>query len=188
MIKETIEQSPILEQEPIPTVFYGAAIQGAKDRSERANIHRSIMSCIAGQGFKVMYDHTGGRSLDETKKLLGQTLPDVPQSGIERKIYIRKKMLEGAEGDISAAVFEVSEPSLGTGMELAHAYLRPRMNISAIPILILYQEGYWPNNLSTMVDGISEDELPNVRIGRYKDLEEAQQITAAFLHGVKEGA
>jgi len=38
-------------------------------------------------------------------------------------------MIEGVEGDIDTAVFEVSTPSLGTGIEISHVYLRPRMNL-----------------------------------------------------------
>jgi hypothetical protein len=47
--------------------------------------------------------------------------------GIERRIYVRNKMIEGIESDIAAAVFKISTPSLGTGVEIAHTYLRPRM-------------------------------------------------------------
>ena len=36
---------------------------------------------------------------------------------------------------IDAAVFEVSTPSLGTGIEIAHTYLRPRLGLPAIPML-----------------------------------------------------
>jgi hypothetical protein len=36
----------------------------------------------------------------------------------------------------------VSTSSLGTGIELAHAYLRPGLGLPAIPVIALYQEDY----------------------------------------------
>ena len=53
-------------------------------------------------------------------------------------------MIELIEGDIDAAIFEVSTPSLNTGIEIAHAYLRPRLGLMAIPVFALYQKNYWP--------------------------------------------
>jgi hypothetical protein len=62
---------------------------------------------------------------------------------------------------IHAAIFDVSTPSLGTGIEIAHAYLRPRLCLPAIPVIALYQKDCWPNNLSTMIRGIPSDEVSN---------------------------
>ncbi len=86
---------------------------------------------------------------------------------MERSILIRNKMIEFIEGDIDAAVFEVSTPSLGTGIELAHAYLRPRLGLPAIPVIALYQKNYWPNNLSTMIRGINQDAVPDFVVLEY---------------------
>ena len=62
---------------------------------------------------------------------------------------------------IDAAIFEVSTPSLVTGIELAHAYLRPKLGLTEISVMALYQKDYWPNNLSTMIRGITSDEVSN---------------------------
>ena len=94
-------------------------------------------------------------------------------------------MIEAVEGDIAGAVFEVSVPSLGTGIEIAHAYLRPRMGLEGIPILFLYQKGYWPGNLSTMVRGIPLEEMSNIEIGEYDNLEEAKEFLKRFLGSLK---
>jgi len=57
--------------------------------------------------------------------LLEKSLGPLQPPGVARTVLIRNKMTEFIEGDIDAAVFEVSTPSLGTGIEIAHAYLRP---------------------------------------------------------------
>ena len=81
-------------------------------------------------------------------------------------------MIEAIEGDIKAAIFEVSNPSLGTGIEIAHAYLRPRVGLSLIPVLALYKKDYWPNKPSTMIKGISKDIVPHFTLKEYKNLGE----------------
>jgi hypothetical protein len=98
---------------------------------------------------------------DATAKLLEETLGTLPPQGMERTVLIRNKMIEFIEGDIDAAVFEVSTPSLGTGIEIAHTYLRAGLGLPAIPVIALYQKDYWPNNLSTMIRGIPRDEVSN---------------------------
>ena len=165
-------------------VFYGAAIQGAKDRTERAHINRALIECIKHQGYTVAFEHTCGRTMEETAELLGKAVGPLPPVGIERTRYVRRKLVEAVESDIVAAVFEVSTPALGTGIELAHAYLRPRMGMPEIPILLLYQKGYWPNNLSSMVRGISAEEAPSLNLKQYNDLEEAKACISQFLTGL----
>ena len=88
------------------------------------------------------------------------------------------------ESDICAAVFEVSTPSLGTGIELAHAYLRPRIGLTTIPILALYEEGFWPNNLSSMISGITPESLPQFQLKEYSTTENAAYYLRQFLRGI----
>ena len=91
----------------------------------------------------------------------------------------------GQSGDIDAAVFEVSVPSLGTGIEMAHAYLRPRLGLPEIPILALYEKDFWPNNLSSMVRGLSSGLYPNFVVKEYEDLEEACHHTGQFITSIE---
>ena len=119
-------------------VFYGAAIQGSTDRKERSHVHEFIINAIKKQGFDVYTEHTTGKTYEEAIKKLEQSIGSMPKEDFQRRIYVRNKMIEGVESDISAAIFEVSTPSLGTGVEFAHAYLRPRMGLKEIPILALY--------------------------------------------------
>ena len=87
---------------------------------------------------------------------------------------------------IEAAVFEVSTPSLGTGIEIAHAYLRPRLGLPAIPVIALYQKDYWPNNLSTMIRGITRDEVSNFMLKVY-DVGKAALDELQGVHKVENG-
>ena len=161
-------------------VFYGAAIQGAENRKKRANIHKTIIDSIKKQGFEVYTEHTTGKTYEEAIEKLEQSIGKMPKNDIDRRVYVRDKMIEGVESNIKAAVFEVSTPSLGTGVEIAHAYLRPRMGLKDIPILALYEKDYWPNKLSTMIRGISNEELPNFNLIEYKNIDDVENIIQKF--------
>ena len=161
-------------------VFYGAAIQGAENRKKRANIHKTIIDSIKKQGFDVYTEHTTGKTYKEAIEKLEQSIGKMPKDDLKRRVFVRNKMIEGIESDIMAAVFEVSTPSLGTGVEIAHAHLRPRMGLKEIPILALYEKDYWPNKLSTMIRGISSDEFPNFTLLEYTSIDDAKKIIQKF--------
>jgi hypothetical protein len=161
-------------------VFYGAAIQGAENRKKRANIHRTIIDSIKKQGFDVYTEHTTGKTYEEAIEKLEQSIGKMPEDEQKRRIFVRNKMIEGIESDIKAAVFEVSTPSLGTGIEIAHAYLRPRMGLKEIPVLALYEKDYWPNKLSTMIQGISSEEVPNFNLVEYASIDIVEKIIHDF--------
>ncbi len=162
-------------------IFYGAAIQGERDRGERASLHRTLIDIIKAEGNEIVGEHTTGRNIAETAAHLKKIIPNLPETDRERRIAVRNKMIEYIESDIDAAIFEVSTPSHGTGMEIAHAYLRPRMGIREIPILTLYQHDYWPHKLSTMVQGLSTEAFPNIQQREYRNTEEAAQYVQEFL-------
>ena len=166
-------------------VFYGAAIQGNNDRKERSHVHRAIINAIKNNGCQVISEHTAGESFDETANLLENSIGPLPPVGDERTVYVRRKMIELLESNIDAAVFEVSTPSLGTGIEIAHSYLRPRLGLRQIPVLALYQKDYWPNKLSSMIKGITEQELPHFKVIEYEKPEDANIIIPNFLIYVK---
>lgn len=162
-------------------VFYGAAIQGSKNRKERAHVHEFIIQTIKKQGFKVYTEHTTGKTYEEAIKKLEQAIGKLPKDDIQRRIYVRNKMIEAVESDIKAAIFEVSSPSLGTGVEIAHAYLRPKMGLPTIPILALYEKDYWPNKLSTMIRGISKENVPHFNLIEYEKIDDTEKIIVEFL-------
>lgn len=162
-------------------IFYGAAIQGKEDGNERIHINRTLIETIKNMGHSVPFEHTTKESKEERARLLEKAIGPLPPLGIERTIYARRKVIEVLEGDIDAAIFEVSIPSLGTGIEITHAYLRPKMGLKEIPILLLYQKDYWSADLSSMIRGISKEEVPNLHLREYKDIEDAKSIILQFL-------
>ena len=162
-------------------IFFSAAIQGASNREERAAVHRLIINALKNCGCEVISEHTTGKDYDSTVGLLEDKLGSLPPRGMERSILIRNKMIEFIEGDIDAAFFEVSTPSLGTGIEVAHAYLRPRLGLTAIQVFALYQKNYWPNNLSTMIRGITKDEVSNFVVKEYDEPGNAAEFIPELL-------
>jgi hypothetical protein len=166
-------------------VFYGAAIQGATDRKERSLVHEFFITTIQKQGYEVYTEHTTGKTYEEAIQKLEKSIGPLPKDELKRKRYVRNKMIDGVEGDIKAAIFEVSTPSLGTGIEIAHAYLRPRLGLSLIPVLALYEKDYWPNKLSTMIKGISKEDVSHFTLKEYKTLEDGKEIIYEFLKGLK---
>jgi hypothetical protein len=175
----------ILSTDDEMKVFYGAAIQGAKNRKERSKVHQFLINTIKKQGFEVFTEHTTGKSYKEAIEKLEQAIGPIPKNNTDRRIYVRNKMIEAIEGDIKAVVFEVSTPSLGTGIEIAHAYLRPRLGLSTVPVLALYEKDYWPNKLSTMIRGISTEDVPHFTLKEYKDFEEGKKSLNEFLINLK---
>jgi len=167
-------------------VFYGAAIQGAAERKDRTHINSDIIESIKSFGFEVITEHTTGQDFDDTASKLEQSIGPLPPVGSERTVFIRNKMIQFVESDISAAVFEVSTPSLGTGIEIAHAYLRPRMDLKAVPVIALYQNGFWPNKLSAMLNGITEEAVPHFHLIRYSAPKDISRLLKPVLKQIKE--
>ena len=168
-------------------IFFGAAIQGAENRRQRAKVHQVIIDAIKSCGCTVISEHTTGSDYDDTIALLENSFGPIPPKGKERTVYVRKKMIELVEGDIDAAIFEVSTPSLGTGIELAHAYLRPRLGIQPIPVLALYQKDYWPNKLSSMIKGITAEEISHFQLYEYARAEDAYHFIPLLIEGITSG-
>lgn len=168
-------------------LYYGAAIQGTKDRKERVEVNRAIVSHITANDVQVLTEHTTCDSREEVLKELDRRFGPIPKDPTELGIFTRNKMIELVEGSIDAAIFEVSTPSLGTGIEIAHAYLRPRLGLKEIPILALYQKDYWPNKLSIMISGITPAVAPTFRLKEYSSLDEAKSILSSFFSELRNG-
>ena len=166
-------------------VFYGAAIQGSKNRKERSHMNEILINTIKKQGYEVFTEHTTGKTYEEAIKKLEIAISPIPDDLYKRKIFVRNKMIEAIEGDIKAAIFEVSTPSLGTGIEISHAYLRPRLGLSTIPVLALYEKNYWPNKLSTMIKGISKEDVPNFILKEYDNFNDIDIILKDFFYQLK---
>ncbi len=163
-------------------IFFGTAIQGKRDRADRTEINQAIFDFIKENGGEVVYDHTLATTRQDTGARLEKVLGALPSADLERRILVRNKMIEMIEGDIDAAIFEVSVPSLGTGVEIAHAYLRSRMGLKDIPILILYEKDFWPHDLSTMIRGLTAETAPTTHVKEYTSLDEVKSYIKDFLN------
>jgi hypothetical protein len=150
-------------------VFFGAAIQGVATIGDRQSIYETILTTLKDMGHSIMTEHARGKTKEEIIALEVDAIGELPENELERRIYVRDKMVEFVESDIDIAIFEVSTPSLGTGIEFAHAYLRPRMGLKEIPIIALYQEGHWQNKLTTMIRGMTKETFPNLTVIDYSD-------------------
>jgi hypothetical protein len=168
-------------------VFFGAAIQGLRQRGERSALYAHLIGAIKREGHTVVSEHTLADNKDEVARRLEEAIGPLPPKGLFRCVYVRDKMIEAVESDIGAAIFEVSTPSLGTGVEIAHAYLRGRMGLSPIPILALYEKDYWPNDLSSMIAGITTEKVPRFVLHTYADADEASATVQWFLRGFSTG-
>jgi len=167
-------------------VFYGGAIQGAQNRKQRAAVHRAIINKIKDMGYNVVTEHTTGTSYAEAIQHLEEAIGPLPKEEMARRRYVRDKMIGFVESDVIATIFELSIPSLGTGIEFAHAYLRPRLGLKKIPVIGLYQKEYWPNKLSTMIRGIPIKNLNHVSIYDYKDIEDVKQYLESFFENMND--
>lgn len=162
-------------------VFFGTAIQAKKDRNERSEINEIISEAIKKSGGELVCEHILGKNIQQTAELLEESVGPLPPSGKERSIAVRNTLIDMVEGDIDAAIFEVSIPSLGTGIEIAHAYLRPKMGIKAIPILLLYQKDFQPNKLSSMLTGITPEKAEKLILKEYNSPTEIEGLVKSFL-------
>ena len=164
--------------------FYGAAIQGntLQQRRERAHVHRRLLGTIKRSNGLPLSEHVMGDSVEMTAELMQETLGPLPPPGLGRAQFVREGMIAFIEGELDAAVFEVSVPSLGTGVEIAHAYLRPRLGLRAVPILCLYQHGSRDSHLSAMVRGVSG--VDGFEVREYGDLDEADALIGEFVRRI----
>ena len=167
------------------SVFYGSAIQGGGKRGERTHVHGQIIKAIKDVGYIVSTEHTSSIDKSGAMALLEKSIGKLPDVGPNRTKFIRDKMIELVEGNVKACVFELSVPSIGTGIEFAHAYLRPKMGLTEVPILVLYQKSFWPNGLSSMVWGVKYGGMNNLTIIEYESLDDACSETQNFLSKIK---
>jgi hypothetical protein len=163
-------------------IYFGAGIQGspsAEARAERAALYRELISYIQSLGHEVLFEHTATNNKEEVWKVLERQFGPLPPAGPERGAFIRNRNIEAIEKMADAAIFEVSMPSLGVGIELAHAYLRPKMGLKSIPVLCLYQKDFWSHGLSVMVAGATPC---GVEVFEYGSLTESKKQIHDFLN------
>ena len=75
----------------------------------------------------------------------------------------------------------MSIPSLGTGIETAHEYLRFNMGLVCILVFVFYEKEFWSNKLLTMIAGISPEAAPHFFLKEYEDFDDGKKILDEFL-------
>ncbi len=166
-------------------IYFGAGIQASPNkevRAERASRNRELIEFIQSLGHEVLFEHTATNNKEEVWKVLEKQFGPLPPAGPERNVFIRNRNIEAIEKMADAAVFEVSMPSLGVGIELAHAYLRQSMGLKPIPVLCLYQNNFWDHGLSIMVTGARQN---GVVVIEYASLNEAKDKILEFFQATK---
>jgi len=162
--------------------FFGAAIQGHREWGAHAETYSTIIETINHHKHSILSDHTTGLSRDATIEKLEQKIGPLPNDEYQSRVYVRNKMIEMLErDDLAGIIFEVSVPSLGTGVEIAHAYLRERLGLKPVPILLLYKKDFWPNKLSSMVRGVPIDQFPCYHLLEYENLHDLKNTVESFL-------
>ena len=58
------------------------------------------------------------------------------------------------------------------------------MELPEIPILLLYQKNYWPNKLSSMLRGITNDVTGKLRLCEYESAQDLKKMIKEFLEGI----
>ena len=162
-------------------IYYGSAIQGELERGSRKHIHETVISLAQDLGHNIIGEPLTSKNREEIIAILEKMMGPLPKEKKERYIHIRNNLIDIVEGDIQAAIFEFSISSTGAGIEFAHAYSRPRFGLTEIPILVLYEKNYWPNGLSTMVNGLDPTEFPNVQVKEYSNSDELKKYVLDFL-------
>ena len=93
-------------------IFFGAAIQGAHNREERARVHRLIIDAIKSCDFEVISEHTTGRDYDATAQLLEKSLGTLSElEGNEISGSIEYKPEDGWDTGTYIFEAELKEPS-----------------------------------------------------------------------------
>jgi len=59
------------------------------------------------------------------------------------------------------------------------------MGLEEIPILALYEKDYWPNELSTMIRGISIKKFPNFNLTEYTNIDDVENIILNFVKNIR---
>jgi len=50
------------------------------------------------------------------------------------------------------------------------------MDLSAVPVIALYQNEFWPNKLSAMLNGITREQVPHFHLIRYDDAQDIHSL------------
>ncbi len=157
-------------------VYYSGTIRGVGGR--RSNLARRLVAFMAQQGADVLSEHVAAATPEERDSTFrARTSFDLPAMDEPWKVvrHVDTCWVDAA----THLVAVVDEPSLGVGMEIERALLKPQRGLVRTPILCLVHESRL-ENLSWMVRGVAE---PDFYLRTYGDVDDAERLVAAFLDG-----
>ena len=163
-------------------VYYAGSIRGA-DESDK-ELPWKIVRYMADNGADVLSEHVAARTPEERESIrakhVGQKILDA-YKGQDPDVVIRKIDLDWVD-QADCVVALVNAPSLGVGMELEHAILKPKLGLNETPVLALVHKNF-RNQLSAMVSGVTEEYF---YLKIYENIEDIQKYIDEFMIKVRE--
>lgn len=160
-------------------VYFSGSIKGAPEREP--HFAWELVRFMGEGGADVLSEHVAARTQQErdfvraarTGKLLDEMLAEPePWWDIRRQDNVWVD-------EATHVVALVNAPSLGVGMEIERAILKPSRGLNETPILALIHAELL-ESLSYMVRGITSEEAA-FQLRTYYDLAEAQAVVTEFL-------
>jgi hypothetical protein len=90
-------------------IFFGAAIQGASNRQERADVHRLIINALKANGCEVISEHTTGKDYETYNRQHIKNYFDLSDSVYYESSLITIKEMEAALKKAGTYVGTVAE-------------------------------------------------------------------------------
>lgn len=164
-------------------VYYCGSIRGVPESDPE--IHWKLVRFMADRGANVLSEHVAGRNDEEREEIrasrIGERVKDIIGHP-EPWFAVREIDLEWVD-QASHVVALINSPSLGVGMEIQHALLKPERGLPSTHILCLVREDLL-ESLTYMARGIRQSECS---IRTYTDLDSAVRTIHDFLTGALSG-
>jgi len=158
-------------------IYYAGSIRGAAEQDQELPWH--IVRYMADHGAEVLSEHVAARTPEEREAIrathIGQTIIDTYGRANTDEQIRGIDLAWVREADYMVAV--VNAPSLGVGMELQYALLKPDLGMQITPILALVHKEFQAQ-LSAMVRGVTE---PQFHLYQYETLEDIRAKISWFL-------
>lgn len=148
-------------------IYFSATIRGENPDPELAF---KVVTHLQSRGHDVLSEHVGSRTREEMDAVLQK------RSGVDRKTlspmelsrFFRKVDTEWVDA-CDEMVVVLTGASLGVGMEIERALLKPERGLNQTPVVCFVPESYYPS-LSAMVGGIVDPLFTLKTFSTYEDI------------------